>query len=229
MSLSGSAVSVADPVWQLGTVPTTTNTDAAYATAALGNNSALTNIEFSGFKYNETSGTTGITTITSGTTFDKIDSNTWTQVSKLMNMFAKYDTTSQSVTNLTPWAVSTGGSEGGSSSTGVIQADIGDGKLNSRTDDGTKWTGESTDTGIVTANTTSATLTHNGVTWNYKKDTSNNEITITGTGINIYKAKNGNNGYQTYFAAPSSGTNPTQAVTVKITLVPKTAVPGAKK
>jgi len=37
---------------------------------------------------------------------------------------------------------------------------------------------------------TSATLKHNGVMWNYAKD-SNNAITITGTGINIYKVMNG--------------------------------------
>ena len=201
MSLSGANVSVADPVWQLGTVPTATNTAAAYATAALGGNSALTTIEFSGFKYKKTDGGTAIAPVTS---FTNIDSDTWTQVSKLMNMFAKY-ATDQSVTNLTQWAVSTG--EGGSTSNGVIQADIVDGKLNAQEDQGVKWntvTGGSSETQkIVTDGTTLATLKHNGVTWSYSKDASTSEITITGEGINIYKAKNGTTGYQTYFATPS--------------------------
>ena len=79
---------------------------------------------------------------------------------------------------------------------------------------------------VIDSTDTSATLTHNGVTWKYAKGGTtgtDNSITITGEGINIYKAKNGNNGYQTYFAAPNSGTNPTKAITVKITLVPNTA------
>ena len=71
---------------------------------------------------------------------------------------------------------------------------------------------------IITASTTSATLKHNGVTWTYSNPGTNQAITITGTGINIYKSKNGNNGYQTYFGTTEA--NKPKDVTVTITLVP---------
>ena len=47
--------------------------DAAYATAAIGNNSALGTIEFSGFKYKNTDNNNTITPVTS---FNNINSNT---------------------------------------------------------------------------------------------------------------------------------------------------------
>ena len=217
MSLNNTTVSVADPVWQLGAVPTAgaTNTDAAYATAAIGGNSALTNIEFGNFKKKNTSSNQ----FDNITQFSEITSDTWTQVSKLMNMFAKYDTTSgsPSVTNLAQWTVSTG-------ETGVIQTDIADRALNGGTDTDKKWT-VSGQPKVIAESDTSATLTHNGVTWTYTKasSSSDNSITISGT-VNIYKSKNGTNGYyQTYFGTTDSGDKAKpKDVTVKITLVPNT-------
>ena len=129
-------------------------------------------------------------------------------------MFANYDS-GKTVTNLAEWKVnSTGGSEGNN---GVIQEDIADNKLNGNNDTDTKWdstTGNTTEK-IVDSNTTSATLTHNGVKWTYSNPsasstgrdgngTTDNAITITGQ-VNIYKAMNGSTGYQTAFKTKEGG------------------------
>ena len=84
---------------------------------------------------------------------------------------------------------------------------------------------------IITAQTTSATLQHNGVTWTYKNPGQNQAITIEGT-ANIYRSKftsgSTTTQYQTYFGTTEA--NKPKEVTVKITLVPKTAaLPSVKK
>ena len=86
--------------------------------------------------------------------------------------------------------------------------------------------------------TASATKQHNGVKWTYTNGgttpgaaagpqgqaaQTDNSITITGSKIKIYKAKNGQNWYQTYINKDpnaQTGKDTSTEVTVKITLVP---------
>ena len=118
-------------------------------------------------------------------------------------------------------------------SNGVIQADLTGGADSNRTVD-KQWNvtqAVGTTTGPLAQNTQTAKKTHNGVTWTYKNPAvasstgrqeqaqTDNSITIEGK-VNIYKAKSGQNGYQTYFAVPSSDSATPKEVTVKITLVP---------
>ena len=96
--------------------------------------------------------------------------------------------------------------------------------------------------------TQTATLTHNGVNWKYSNKgaessagqaasvgvhqaqaAQTNAITITGSGIKIYKAMNGNNGYQTYIKGAPTARAEAEGITVKITLVPNTLTASSVK
>ena len=117
-------------------------------------------------------------------------------------------------------------------SNGVIQADLTGGADSNRTVD-KNWTitqPSGTPGTTITETTQTAKKTHNGVTWTYSNKcatgataATSNEITITGENINIYKAKSGNNGYQTYINNAPTARADEGKVTVKITLVPNTA------
>ena len=223
MSLSGSTVSVADPIWQLGTVGdyTTAALGSLAASARVGASSGLT-IEFSGFKYKKNSEqafakTTALAPVTS---FANIDSDTWTQVAHIMNMFSsgtksstanggsQRDETNTTAKNLAVWSETdnswiqadlTGGDNNGTVKTGWTS--------NTSTSQAVTESGGSTSsTSSLAESTTSATKTHNGVKWTYKngsptaagRDSSTNEITIEGK-VNIYRSKNGSTSYQTAF------------------------------
>ena len=201
--------------FNLGMAPTATNTntDAAYATAPLGNNSALGTIELSGLILNEASASTSNTN-----QWSRISDTTWAQVASIINMFSSGEVTTNGNTtkanNLDLWTVgSTGAGSTGTGTNSWINTDL---------------TGETVKTGWnITApsgtpsqgqtlanSTQAATLTHNGVNWQYSNPKgaaagstgrqssgqADNSITITGSGIKIYKAMSGSNGYQTYLA-----------------------------
>ena len=129
-------------------------------------------------------------------------------------------------------------STGGSGSNGVIQTDL-TGGASDDTFVNKNWTNtQSTGGGALgnnnsLANTTkTATKTHNGVTWTYSNpkgaaaagakadEAQSNAITITGK-VNIYKAMNGNKGYQTYIKN-ATGARAEEGITVTITLMPNT-------
>ena len=131
--------------------------------------------------------------------------------------------------NLDSWTVGQNGSStGGTTTNSWINTDL---------------TGETVKTGWsvssssgqgqpLATNTQTATLTHNGVNWSYKnpaatssaagRAASDNSITITGTGIKIYKAMSGSTGYQTYIKEATGARADEAGITVTITLVPNT-------
>ena len=123
-------------------------------------------------------------------------------------------------------------STGGSGSNGVIQTDL-TGGASDDTFVNKNWTNtQSTDGGALGATVQQATKTHNGVTWTYSNpkgaaaagakadEAQSNAITITGK-VNIYKAMNGNKGYQTYIKN-ATGARAEEGITVTITLMPNT-------
>ena len=151
------------PLWNfnLGTAPTAgaTNNDAAYATAPLGNNSALGTIEFS----------LNVSDLNVIKSYNA-------QLASIFNMFAKYGA-SQSVTNLEPWAVS----QTSGSNTGVIQEDITADNVNdnwsapsdgqTKSHNGVAWSKTATESSVTitgTANIYRSKFTSGGTTTQYQ-------------------------------------------------------------
>ena len=231
LKLNVTATNGNNPLWNfnLGTAPTATNTTEAYKTAPLGNNSALTNIELSGL-HNQTQTSSGTNT---GNQWSRISTNCWAQVASIINMFSSGETTTSGSTptkakNLDLWAVGSTGATNSWINTDLI-APTTTGGTDGTVNQGWEIQLPSGTTGgqPLAESTQTATLTHNGVNWKYSnpkggttgRADQTNEITITGTGIKIYKAMNGQNGYQTYIGK-EDGTG--TGITVKITLVPNT-------
>ena len=225
LKLNVTATNGNNPLWNfnLGTAPTATNTTEAYKTAPLGNNSALTNIELSGL-HNQTQTSSGTNT---GNQWSRISTNCWAQVASIINMFSSGTDTSSGTkaTNLAVWTPSNGESTGTTGSTNSwINTDLTGETVK------TGWSVSSSSGGQTLADSTqAATLTHNGVNWQYSnkggQTGQTNEITITGTGIKIYKAMNGQNGYQTYIGK-EDGTG--TGITVKIVIVPASQQPARR-
>ena len=157
-----------------------------YATAPLGNNTALTNIEFVLNTSEELSAAP--------------TSALKAQPASIYNLFANYSSSSSVPNNLAAWGASSSGSTGG----GTIQADLSASSL-------TNWV-------------PSASGTHNGVTWEKKDSSTSQQVVITGS-ANIYRTKNGNNSYQTYFAS-GAGEAKAKQVTIKITINKMTSSTG---
>ena len=216
LKLNVTATNSTASLWNfnLGTAPTPGgDTTEAYKTAPLGNNENLTNIEFSGLVNQAGSSDAN------SNQFTKINDTTWSQVASIMNMFSSGTKANEKATNLAVWTPGTTGANSWISEnlTGGENATV-----------KTGWG----DTGSTTLaqDTTSATKTHNGVKWTYNNDNTTggaaagktNKITITGTGINIYKAMSGSIGYQTYIKS-TTGARADDGITVTITLVPASA------
>ena len=210
--------------FNLGMAPTATNTntDAAYATAPLGNNSALGTIELSGLILNEASASAAAQT-QAANQWSRIFDTTWAQVASIINMFSSGKKTGDTTKakNLDSWTVDTTGTANSWINTDLTGENV-----------KTGWHIGSSDGRPLAIDTITATLIHNGVEWTYSNPkggttgradqttAQTNEITITGTGINIYKAMNGNNGYQTYIKGAPTARAEADGITVKIVLVP---------